>query len=277
MEELTKDWKKLSLSSKEDNKFNLSKNKKTQTYTLAAKFLTRCSMNIKAVAKTFRPLWRTRKKFEVSNVGDNILLFAFESDEDIEKVLMGEPWAFDRHLVVFQRYDMSSPIENLLFNKVSFWIQIHNLPYSLLSSEVASSLGVTLGEVTLPKDQTEMRGGNFLRVRVATNVSEPLCKGRRVKFDENEEGWVSFMYERLPNLCYWCGHLTHDDKDCSLWLRSRGTLSPSYQQFGLWLRASQYNPMKKTVVEVQGYETPSAAMKHKDRGSTKVVDKEKGA
>ena len=35
--------------------------------------------------------------------------------------------------------------------------------------------------------------------------------------------------------------------------------------------------MKKTVVEVQEYEKPSAAMKHKDRESTKVEDKEKGA
>ena len=90
-----------------DNKFDLSKNKKTQMYTLAVKFLTRCSVNIEAVAKTFRPLWRMRKKFEVSNAGDNILLFAIESDEDIEKVLMGERWAFDRHLVVFQRYVFS--------------------------------------------------------------------------------------------------------------------------------------------------------------------------
>ena len=188
---------------------------------------------------------------------------------------MGEPWAFDRHLVVFQRYDMSAPIENLLFNRVSFWIQIHNLPYSLLSSEVANSLGETLGEITMPKDHTEMRGGNFLRVRVAIDVLEPLCRGRQVKFDENEEGWVSFMYERLPNLCYWCGCLTHDDKDYSLWLRSRGSLSLSDQQFGLWLRASPYNPMKKTVVEVQGYEKESAALKQKGGGNTKVMDKEK--
>lgn len=274
MEELTKDWKKLSLSSKEDNKLDSSKNKKAQTYTLAAKFFTRRSVNIEVVAKTFRPLWRTRRKFEVSNAGDNIL-FAFESDEDIEKVIMGEPWAFDRHLVVFQRYDMSTPIENLSFNRVSFWIEIHNLPYSLLSSEVASGLGETLGVVTMPKDHTEMRGGNFLRVRVAIDVSEPLCRGRRVKFDENEEGWVSFMYERLPNLCYWCGHLTHEDKDSSLLLRSQGSLSPSDQQFGPWLRASQNNPMKKTVVEVQGYEKGSVARKQKVGGNTKVMDKEK--
>ena len=35
--------------------------------------------------------------------------------------------------------------------------------------------------------------------------------------------------------------------------------------------------MKKTVVEVQGYEKASAATKYKDGGITKVVDKEQGA
>lgn len=60
MEELAKDWKKLSLSNKEDNKFDLSKNKKEQKYTPAAKFFTRHSVNIEAVATTFRPLWRTK-------------------------------------------------------------------------------------------------------------------------------------------------------------------------------------------------------------------------
>ena len=40
----------------------------------------------------------------------------------MEKVLMGELWSFDRHLVVFQRYVTSTPIEELSFDKVSFWI-----------------------------------------------------------------------------------------------------------------------------------------------------------
>lgn len=101
MEDLAKDWKKLSLSTKEDDKFDLSKNKKIQNYVLVAKFFTRRSVNIEVVAKTFRPPWRTRGKFEVNDAGNNILLFAFELNADIEKVLMGEPWSFDRHLVVF--------------------------------------------------------------------------------------------------------------------------------------------------------------------------------
>ncbi|KAK9990738.1 hypothetical protein SO802_025723 [Lithocarpus litseifolius] len=235
MEDITKSWTKLSLSEKEGDKLDLSKKKKSQGFVLAAKFYTRRSVNLEAIAKTFRTLWHTKHRFEVSEVGDNRLLFAFKMVEDVEKVLLGEPWSFDRHIVVFQRYDTSTPIEELEFNKVSFWIQIHNLPYSLLTTDVAISLGEFIGKVFIPKDTAEMRGGNFMRVRVNINISEPLCRGKRVMFDEHNDGWVSFMYERLPNICYWCGHLTHDDKDCGIWLRSGGSLSNNEQQFGPWI------------------------------------------
>jgi len=42
--------------------------------------------------------------------------------------------------------------------------------------------------------------------------------------EDGTEGWVAFQYERLPNLCFWCGLLTHDDKDVEIWLKSKGTL-----------------------------------------------------
>ena len=77
----------------------------------------------------------------------------------------------------------------------------------------------------MPKDMLESSGGNFLRRRVAIDVNEPLCQGRHVRFDKDNEGWVSFTYERLPNHCNWCGKLTHDDMDYAIWLWSRGSLS----------------------------------------------------
>ena len=64
------------------------------------KFLTKRSVNIDAVAKTFRPLWRTTQKFNVRDADENHLLFAFEVESDVDKVLMGEPWSLDRHLVL---------------------------------------------------------------------------------------------------------------------------------------------------------------------------------
>ena len=40
----------------------------------------------------------------------------------MEKVLQGEPWAFDRHLVAFLRYDGSVSVQNLQFEKTTFWV-----------------------------------------------------------------------------------------------------------------------------------------------------------
>jgi len=69
-----------------------------------------------------------------------------------------------------------------------------------------------------------------------------------------------FKYERKPNLCYWCGCLTHADKDCDLWLNNKGTLSVENQQFGSWLRAPPFVPLKKSMVHVpRFYEKKIAA------------------
>nr|XP_023904040.1 uncharacterized protein LOC112015827 [Quercus suber] len=153
-------------------------------------------------------------------------------EADAEKVIQGQPWAFDRHLMAVQRYDGTVPVQNLVFKSTTFWIQIHNLPFQLLTIEAALSIGETIGKVSRPKDLGEMRGGNFMRVRVEVDITKPLCRGKKISWDEKGDGWVAFMYERLPNICYWCGLVLHDDKDCIQWLNSRGTLQTDDQQFG---------------------------------------------
>ncbi len=96
-----------------------------------------------------------------------------------------------------------------------------------------------MGRVMQVIDLDETRGGgNWLRVKVMIDVEEPLCCGRKISFDENSEVLISFKNERLPNFCYWCGHLSHTEYDCPTWLESQGTLRKEDQQFGAWLRAS---------------------------------------
>ena len=72
--------------------------------------------------------------------------------------------------------------------------------------------------------------------------------------EDGTEGWVAFQYERLPNLCFWCGLLTHDDKDVEIWLKSKGTLVVDDQQFEYWMRAPQFSMGKCQSIEVKGYE-----------------------
>ena len=101
-------------------------------------------------------------------------------------------------------------------------------------------------------DEGDQYGVNFIRLRVAVDIQKPICRGRTISTARGKEGWVNFRYEHLPNICYWCGKLTHGDRECPLWIKSRGTLKVGDQQFDAWLRATTPNPFKKTVIHVPG-------------------------
>ena len=163
-------------------------NSKKREFVLAGEFFTRRTLNVEAVAKTFRPLWRTKGGFNVTIGGENILLFAFELEVDVERVIQGEPWAFDRHLAVFERVDSYTSIQTLGFKKTAFYVQIHDLPFSLQTVDTAITIGETIGSLIKSKDLGEMLGANFMRVRVIVDVSKPLCRGRKISWDVNCEG-----------------------------------------------------------------------------------------
>nr|POF25056.1 hypothetical protein CFP56_65756 [Quercus suber] len=75
----------------EGNKFTVQEESRAGDYLLAAKFHTRRTLNMEAIAKTFKLLWRTRKGFEIRDMGDHMVLFRFPEATNIERVLQGEP------------------------------------------------------------------------------------------------------------------------------------------------------------------------------------------
>nr|XP_023890894.1 uncharacterized protein At4g02000-like [Quercus suber] len=183
---------------------------------MVAKFLTKRVLSVEAVIRTFSPLWRSTRGFEVRRAGDHVLLFVFDNKEEVDKILSSAPWSFDKHLVVLQWYDREVPIGAQKFETIPVWVQVHGIPVRFLNQKVAEELCEGAGSVCKGNDITEMEGGSFMRVRVLTDINKPLNKGRRFSSSQGKQGWASFKYERLPNLCYWCGCLSHVDKDCEL-------------------------------------------------------------
>ena len=173
-------------------------------------------------------------------------------ETDAKRVLAQEPWSFDKHLILLQRYDYSIPVKQLWFTKITFWVQIHGLPLRLLDPETAIELGETLGEVLTDEAKKEMVGGDFVRVRVRIDVSKPLSRGRRVVLDEGTETWVSFKYEKLSNFCYWCGMVTHDEKECEKWLARKESHCQVQQEYEACLRAIPFNPGRSPFTTVSG-------------------------
>ena len=85
------------------------------------------------------------------------------------------------------------------------------------------------------------------------DISLPLCCGRVVSMKNGKKSWVTFKYESLPNICYWCGKMDHLDRDCEIWLDSKGSLAETQKQFGPLLRAPPFFLSKRSVVVVSGF------------------------
>ena len=253
MEELTQSWSGLSLNDREGSKFILKNQLRSSEFIIAAKFLTKRVLNMEAVARTFRQLWRSTDGFKIRNLGDHVVLFVFKNQADVNRIFLSEPWCFDKHLVVLQNYDSDASVSDLSFNRATFWVQVHNIPIRFMSKEVVEGICDTIRDVCRSIGGMEEDGGMFMRVKVNLDISLPLCQGRLVSFKNGKKTWVSFKYERLPNICYWCGRLDHSDKDCSLWINSKGTLSPSERQYSQNLRAPPYRSYNKPIVFVPGF------------------------
>ncbi|XP_023886563.1 uncharacterized protein At4g02000-like [Quercus suber] len=127
-----------------------------------------------------------------------------------------EPWSFDKHLVVMQRYDNDRPLEDIKYDRTTFWVKVHGLPMRYMTIEAVEKICRVVGEVIKQSESKIYDGSNFIRVKVSVDITMSLCRSLLISLKDDKQVWVSFKYERLPNICYWCGRLTHDDRDCKI-------------------------------------------------------------
>ncbi|KAL0000754.1 hypothetical protein SO802_014535 [Lithocarpus litseifolius] len=211
---------------REGGEFQFEKTAEVSTYTIVAKFLTKHALNTEAIIKTFNSIWSSKNGFKVRNVGNHILLFVFDNEEEVERIFEGEPWSFDKHLVLIQRYDNSIPVRELVFDQDSLWVQVHDIPAQFSSRDVAEKLCEAVGEVRKDVNIKEIERGEVMRIRVRVDVTLPLCRGRVFSQKDGSKGWVSF---------------------------NNGTLRHEDQEYGPWLRASPLPMHKNLVIVVPGY------------------------
>ena len=69
---------------------------------MAGNFLTKRALSVEVLAQTFTPLWKVRNGFKIQNIGNHRILFTFDNKDDLDRILLSEPWSFDKHLAVMQ-------------------------------------------------------------------------------------------------------------------------------------------------------------------------------
>ena len=158
MDELTNNWTHLSLSDREGLGCCLDNNLSSQEVVLAAKFMTKHALNIDAIIKTFTPLWRSCNGFKIRNIVNHRILYFFDDEFEVENIIHGEPWNFDKHLVIMEQFEVSNLVDTLKFDKTMFWVQVHGIPYKYMNVKAAEKIYEVLVKVIHSTNPAETDG-----------------------------------------------------------------------------------------------------------------------
>ena len=74
-------------------------------------------------------------------------------------------------------------MRDLCFDKVSLWVQVHDIPICFMKRGVVKDLCEAIGTMEKSMESVEVKGGSFIRVRVLVDVSLPLCYGHIISLE----------------------------------------------------------------------------------------------
>ncbi|KAL1072470.1 hypothetical protein V6Z11_D11G155600 [Gossypium hirsutum] len=112
-----------------------------------------------------RSIWKTRKKFEIQMVGQNLFLIIFELVEDLEMILKGRPWLFRKSVIIFDRLCQAVERDQIRLISSPFWIKIDSRFPEFDKKDLLHAIGATFGGVLRSEINEE-----FCRLRINLGV-----------------------------------------------------------------------------------------------------------
>jgi hypothetical protein len=185
-------------------------------WALIGKVLTPNKFHISTIQSALRPAWGNPKGLDFKPCGVNMFLAVFANEADKKRIKSGSPWNVGKNAVILNEFDHRISPSEVRFEKLAVWARILNLPFSLMNDQRGKAFVSRLGTVEkMEVDESGRAWGEFLRVRVVIDVTQPLIRCLSV-FSQSRQAtdFYTVMYENLPTFCYSCGMFGHSSLIC---------------------------------------------------------------
>lgn len=174
---------------------------------------------------------------EIRSTGKNLYVFQFHHWRDKQRVVEGQPWHFDRHVLLLNDIMGNCKPSDIPLFEFPIWARVYNLPFKgRLNSLNMQAIGDKIGTFVRMDQSGAMGIDKSVRIRIKHDVRKPLVSCIRVKMKNGMEEEFDVKYERPPLFCFQCGKVGHGTKDCD---EEEGEYAQEIK-FGGWLKASPW-------------------------------------
>ncbi|CAL1404086.1 unnamed protein product [Linum trigynum] len=152
----------------------------------------------------------------------NLFIFTFNNEAIREKIWRDRPWSLSNTTTAIEKYNGRGKPEEVPIDKVAMWVQIHGIHQNQRNEENMVAIGNHYfpGMLDLDRASLAFTGyRKFLRILVEVDIEDPIPTGFDFPFTDETTGdehcdIIEFKYERLVELCYFCGRIGHNWPTC---------------------------------------------------------------
>ena len=100
-----------------------------------------------AFISTMKNIWAVINGVDITNVGRNLYQIQFYHWRDKQKVLLGQPWHFDKFPLLLEEFDKVVKPSDLVIFKLPLWARFYDIPFRDRGNDAnAKTLGNKIGE-----------------------------------------------------------------------------------------------------------------------------------